>query len=160
MVDDDRRRALLGHELERGRQLHPKLALRRQQLEHRRVILEIGARAIAPRIALAASTGDAELAPQAAVQPLRQRLRRFHGEPVQIERLGVLARRLQLVESARRFIPNRHELQGHDVDVRRVGRAEVIGDAQTLTSLLPREMESRDLPRRSAPRITVRIVDE
>src|SRR6476646_1801465 len=61
VVDDYRGRALLGDELERRRQLHPERLFRRQQLEELRVILEIGARAVSPRVALPTTARNAEL---------------------------------------------------------------------------------------------------
>src|SRR3954463_3491336 len=87
-VHDPRRRALLGDELERRRQLHPERFFRGQQPEELRVILEIGAGTVAPRVTLAAAARDAELALDAAVQPLRHRFRALHRETVLVERFG------------------------------------------------------------------------
>src|SRR4051794_22427194 len=71
--------ALLGNELERRRELHAERLLGGKELEQLRVILEIGARAIAPRVPLATSARDAELAADSAVQPLGHRLRALDG---------------------------------------------------------------------------------
>src|SRR4051812_33262209 len=46
MVDDDRRRALLGDELKGARQLHAELGFGGKQLEDHPVILEIGTGAV------------------------------------------------------------------------------------------------------------------
>ena len=117
MVHDHRRRALLGDELERGRQLHSERLFRRQQLEELRVILEIRTRAVAPRVALAATAGDPELATDAAMQPFRHRFRALDRESVLIERLAVLAGRLLPLEPARRLVADGDDLERHDVDV-------------------------------------------
>ena len=52
MMHEDGGRALLGDELERGRQLHAQGFLGGQELEQLRVVLEVGAGAVAPRVAL------------------------------------------------------------------------------------------------------------
>src|SRR6266550_3283882 len=57
MVDDHGRRRLLGEKLERLGEIHTERFLRGKELEHRGVVVEIGARAISPRVALTA--GDA-----------------------------------------------------------------------------------------------------
>src|SRR5690348_18437306 len=103
MMDDDRRRALLGNELEGARQFHAQSPLGGQQLEERRMILEIRTRAIAPRVALATAAGNSQLVLDAPVQPLGERLGRLHREPVQIKRFRVLAGVLQLLELPRRL---------------------------------------------------------
>src|ERR1700704_6608376 len=68
MMDDHRSGGLLGQELKRLGEIHPKRFLRRKKLEHRCMVVEVGARTVAPRIALA--TGDAELLLDAEVRPL------------------------------------------------------------------------------------------
>ena len=100
MMDDDRRRALLGNELERARQLHAELAFRRQDLEQLRVILEIGARAVAPRIALALSGGHAELVTNRAMHPFGDRFRGFDRECRARRTLRCIRRRSATSESA------------------------------------------------------------
>src|SRR5204862_5663987 len=45
-------------------------------------------------------------------------------------------------------------------DVRRCHWTEVIGDAQTLSAFLTREVEARDLARRAVSRVGGRIVDQ
>src|SRR4051812_6374262 len=70
MMHDDRRGALLRDELERARELHAELALRRQDLEELRVILEIGTGAVAPGIALALSRRDAKIMTKFPMHPL------------------------------------------------------------------------------------------
>src|SRR5512144_2008316 len=52
--------ALLGDELVRRGQLHAERLLGRQEREQLRVILEVGARAVSPRVPLAAAAGDPE----------------------------------------------------------------------------------------------------
>src|SRR5688572_28335491 len=76
--------ALLGHQLEGARELHPELLLGRKNPEERRVILEVGTRAVAPGVALAAVPRDAELAAYSPVHPLRDRFRGFDGEAVRV----------------------------------------------------------------------------
>ena len=97
-MDDDRRGALLGNELEGARQLHAELALGRQDLEQLRVILEVRAGAVAPRVALALTGRHAQLVANLAMHPLGDRFRRLDGEAVDVERFGVFVRRLQLLE--------------------------------------------------------------
>src|SRR5215207_1056766 len=58
VVHDDGGGALLGDELIRRRQLHAERLFSRQELEELRVVLEVGAGAVAPRVALAAPAGD------------------------------------------------------------------------------------------------------
>src|SRR5438270_5851 len=60
---------LLGHKLERLRELHAKSFLRWQKLEHRCVVVKVRTRAVSPRIPLA--TRCTELALDATVRPLR-----------------------------------------------------------------------------------------
>src|SRR3954466_16117793 len=75
MVNDDRGCRLFGHELECFRQLHPEGFGCRQQLEDRRVVIEIGTSAVAPRVALAA--GNSELLLDLPVCPFRDGLSRL-----------------------------------------------------------------------------------
>ena len=124
------------------------------------MILEVRAGTVAPRVPFAAPPRHAELPAQTTMQPLGERLRRLHREPVQVECFGIFSGRLQLLELARRLIANGHHLQSDDVDVRRFGRAEVVGDAQTLTPFLTREVKACDLTRRPIARILVGIIDE
>ena len=96
---------------------HPERLFRRQQLEELRVILEIGARAVAPRVALPTTARNAELAPDAAMQPFSDRFRALDRETVLIECLAVLAGGLLPLEPARRLVAHRDDLERHDVDV-------------------------------------------
>src|SRR6478752_4403114 len=82
MMHDDRRRALLGDQLEGARQFHTELAFRRQNLEQLRVVLEVRAGPVTPRVAFALSRRHPELVTRATVHPLGDRLRRLDGEPV------------------------------------------------------------------------------
>src|SRR4029078_5268341 len=68
VVNDDRRRRLLGHQLESFGELHAKSFFRRQELEHGVLIVGIGTRAVAPRVTLSAV--DTQLALDAPVRPL------------------------------------------------------------------------------------------
>src|SRR6185503_3259291 len=68
VVNDDRCRRLLGHQLESFGELHAESFFRRQELEHGGMVVEIRTRAVAPRVTLAAI--DAQLALDAPVRPL------------------------------------------------------------------------------------------
>src|SRR5688572_9697358 len=74
MVHDHGGGALLGDQLERRRELHAERLFGGEKLEQLRVILEVGTRAVSPRVPLAASARDAELTADAAVHPLGHRL--------------------------------------------------------------------------------------
>src|SRR5207302_8940847 len=128
--------ALLRNQLVRRRQLHAELALHRQDLEERAVILEVGAGAIAPRIPLAAARGNSELVTDATMAPLGDRFRRLDGETVGVVRFAVFPGCLESLESARRFVSDRHDLEAHHVHVARLARAEVVGDAEPLAAFL------------------------
>src|SRR6187431_1744496 len=77
--------ALLRDQLERRGELHAERLLGGEQLEQLRVVLEVRARAVAPRVPLAASARYAELAADPAVQPLGYRLRALDGDAVLVE---------------------------------------------------------------------------
>src|SRR5687768_8044619 len=160
MVHDHGGGALLGDELVRRRQLHPERVLGGKEPEQLRMILEVGTRAIAPRVSLAAPRGDAELAADAAMEPLGHGFRALHGETVLVERLAVLARRLLALESTSRLVADRDDLESDDVDVAAVGGAEVVGDAQPLASLLAGEVKACPLDQRSVARVRLRLVHD
>src|SRR6476661_64920 len=159
VVHDHRGRALLGDELERRRQLHPERLFRRQQLEELRVILEIRARAVAPRVALPTTARNAELAPDAAMQPFSDRFRALDREPVLVERFAVLTSRLLPLKAACRLVAHRDDLECHDIDVATGRRPEVVRDAQPLASFLSREVEPRLLDERAITPVRLRLVD-
>src|SRR5690242_8008196 len=95
------------------------------------------------------------------MHPLGERFGSLHRETVQVERLGVFAARLQLLEAARGRVAHRHHLEGGDVHIARLRAAEVVGETETLASLLTREVEARDLPQRSAVApVRRRVVDD
>src|SRR5881628_168226 len=71
VVDDDRRRRLFGHQLEGLGKIHSQRFLRRQKLEHRSVIVQIGTRAVTPRVAL--TTIHADLVLYSAMRPFGYR---------------------------------------------------------------------------------------
>src|SRR4051812_34728563 len=77
MMDDDRRRALLGNQLVSARGRHAELALRGQNLEQLRVVLEVGGRAMAPGVALALTSRHAEVVAKLAMQPFGDCFRGF-----------------------------------------------------------------------------------
>src|SRR5437763_580488 len=137
MVHDDRRRALFRHELERARELHAQLALGRKNLEELPVVLQVGAGAVAPRVALALSGGNAKLVARMAVRPFGDGFGGLHRDAVHIERFGVFAVRLKLLEQLARGVPDGHHLKYGDVDIARLDGAEIVRDAQTLTTFLP-----------------------
>src|SRR6266550_7541009 len=72
MMDDHCGGGLLREKLERFGEVHAKRFLGGEQLEHGRVVIEIGTRSVSPRVPLAA--WDTELLLDAAVRPLRHRL--------------------------------------------------------------------------------------
>src|SRR5687768_12557543 len=91
VVNDNRGGGLLGHQLECFGQLHAECFGRREQLEHRGVIVEIRTRTIPPRIPLALR--HPELALDPAVRPLSDCFGRLDPEAVRVERLGILVLR-------------------------------------------------------------------
>ena len=160
MVHDDCRGALLGNELVRGREFHAQRGLCRQQLEQLPVVLEIRTRAIAPRVALAPAARNAQLALDAPVHPLGHCFGRLDGKSVGVEGFAVLSFGLERLEPARGFVPNGHDLERHDIDVRAGDAAEVVRDAQSLAAVLPRKMEPCLLHQRAIPCIRRRLVDD
>src|SRR5687768_247117 len=83
MVDDHGGGGLLGKKLESFRQLHAK-RFRGKQLEHDRVIVEIGTRAISPRVPL--TGGNSQLALDPPVCPFGDGFGCFDGEAMRVER--------------------------------------------------------------------------
>ena len=53
------------------------------------------------------------------MHPLGDRFGGLDGEAVRVERLGVLARRLELLEARRRLVADGHDLERDDIDVAR-----------------------------------------
>src|SRR4030088_873121 len=113
-MDEDRRGALLGNELERRRELHAERLLGGEELEELSVILEVGTGAVAPRVALASPTRDAELAADAAMQPLGHGFGGFHGEAMRVEALAVFACGLERFEAPRGVVAHGDDLERHD----------------------------------------------
>ena len=136
-----------GIELEGARELHPELALGRQDLEELRVILEIGTRAIAPRVAFALTGRNTEIVTHLPMHPLGDRLRGLDREAVHVERLGVLAGVLQRCETLVASSPTVTIWNATTSTSPRLDRAEVVGDTQTLASFLTWEVEARELAR-------------
>src|SRR4051812_9820856 len=60
VMHDDRRRALFRDQLEGTRQLHAELALRGKDSKQLRVVLQVRAGTVTPRVALALTGGHAE----------------------------------------------------------------------------------------------------
>ena len=89
----------------------PSSLLRRQDLEELRVILEIGARAVAPRVALALTGRHAEVVAHLAMHPLGDGFGGFDRDAVDVERFGVLAGVLQRLEALRRLVADGHDLE-------------------------------------------------
>src|SRR3954469_19792616 len=104
VVHDDRRGTLLGHQLERARELHAERFLGGKDLEQRCVALEIRARTVAPRIALAAPARDAELTADPPVHPLGDRFGRLDRETMRVQPFAVFTRRLHGFEPARGLV--------------------------------------------------------
>src|ERR1700681_1874231 len=75
VVNYDRGGRLFREELERLREVHAQCFLRWKELEYRGVIVEIRARAVAPRISLSARHAQLVLDP--AMRPLRHRFGGF-----------------------------------------------------------------------------------
>src|SRR2546428_7910349 len=69
VVDDDGRGRRLGHQLVSGGEGHADAPLGLEQLEQLRLVGQVGARAVAERVALAALRLEAELAADPAVLP-------------------------------------------------------------------------------------------
>src|SRR5512140_946801 len=111
MMHHDRRRRLLGRELEGRGEIDAERLTRRKELEELRMPLEVRARGIAPRGSLALAPRYPELAPNHSVHPLRGRLRGLDTETVQVVRLRELALLLQLGEAAARLIAYRDDLK-------------------------------------------------
>src|SRR5581483_7217226 len=147
VVDHDRRRRLLRHDLVRGRQRRADRVLHFEQAPHDLVLREVGARAVPPAVALPALFGEPELAADAVVRVLGERFGRLHAEAVEEVRLAVVVARLQRFGAPRGFAPDGHDLQRDDVARAAVLRlAHVVGEAQVLAAGLPGEGEARDLP--------------
>src|ERR1700736_6666827 len=73
VVDYDRRRRLLRHDLVRAGERRADCALDVEHPPHQLVLRQVGTRAVAPRIALAAPVAQAQLLANAAVRALRER---------------------------------------------------------------------------------------
>ena len=156
-MHENRGRALLRNQLERRRQRHPHF-LGWQQLEELLVVLEIRTCAVAPRIPLASTARNPEVATHAAVHPLGHRLRRFDCEPVRVERFAVFARRLKRLEASCCVVADRHDLERDDVHIAARRAAEVIRDAEALASVLSGEVEARLFDERGILRVLLRLV--
>src|SRR5206468_818937 len=102
----------------------------------------------------------AELAPDAAMQPFRHRLRALDREAVLVERLAVLPCGLLPLEPPRRLVADRDDLERHDVDVSTRRRAEVVRDAQALAAFLPWKVEPRLLDERAVAGVRLRLVHD
>src|SRR5262245_31043794 len=111
--DDDRRGALLGDEVELLGERHADV-LDVEELRHLGLVLEVGARRVAPRVARpavllteeagerrAVLVGEAPLLTDAAVPELGERLRHLDRQPVQEQVVLVLVRREQLLLALR-----------------------------------------------------------
>src|SRR3954468_13822530 len=130
MMRHEGRRALFGNQLKRLTQGHPELLLRGQQTEHDLVIVEIRARGIPPRVALAAARRNSQLGLLVAMHPLRHRFGRLDGEAVREVRLGVFVGALKLREPLIRLRSDRHDLQRGDVYFARLDTSIVVRETQ------------------------------
>src|SRR5690349_14366788 len=109
-------RALLGHELKRTRERYTELLLRRKQAEDDLVIIEVRARRIPPRVALAPARRNPQLRLLVTMHPLRHRFRSLDGKTMREERLGVLVGALELRELLVRLRADGDDLHCGDVD--------------------------------------------
>src|ERR1700761_4655827 len=91
MMHDDRRGRKFGNDLAARRQRRADRALRIQQAPNGLVVREAGAGTRTPGVALAAVFAEAELAPDAPVRRLGQRVYGGRCEAVQKIRLAVIA---------------------------------------------------------------------
>ena len=95
------------------------------------------------------------------MHPLGDRLGGLDGEAVRVERLGVLARRLQLSKRRVASSPTVTTWNATTSTSPRLDGAEVVGEAEPLAPFLPREVEARDLAQRAAvARVRGRVVDD
>ena len=126
----------------------------------RRVVGEVGARRVAPRVAPAAVllaeqaldgravlVGVAQLLADAPVPQLGQRLGHLDAEPVQLEVVGVAVLAEELLAPRRHPRAHRDEHERRVVAVRRLDRPEEVRDAQPRLGVLAREDEARALRR-------------
>ena len=127
MVEDDRRGGLFRNDLMGLRQRHADAVGGVEQPEDGRVLRQIGAGAVAPRVALSALFGQPELAANPAMGVFGERLRRLHGESVLEIGFAVLAGRLQRLRALRR-----RRADGDDLQSDRIGRNPVVGLAQVV----------------------------
>ena len=80
---------------------------------------------------------------------------------MRVKRLGVLVPGLKFLESLRRLAADGDDLEWEYIDIARIDAADVVGKAEALATLHPREMEARDLSQRSAiARVRGRVVDD
>lgn len=118
--------ALFGKKLEGFRIIHAQRFPRGKQLEDHGVIIEVGACAVSPRIALASCSlfplelvgpFNPELGLDAAVKPLGNCFRGLDLEAVRVERFRVLVRGLKRFETMGSFLADRDNLERNDIDV-------------------------------------------
>ena len=119
----------------------PRSAAGGQQPQHQLVLLQVGAGRVAPRVAAAAAGLEAELGQDAAVHVLGQSLGRLDRQPVGEVGLAVLAGGLQRVDVLGRLGAGGHDLEGDHVGRASPAGAQVVGDAQAVVPVLPRELE-------------------
>ncbi len=77
--------------------------------------------------------------------PFGQALGRGHAQTVHEQRLGVLSARIELGHVFLRFVADRHDLKGHDVELAALDGHEVVGQAESFTIRLAWEAKAQDL---------------
>ena len=134
-----------GMQLERAREIHAeRLARAGRMLEELRVILEIGTRAVAPRVALALARRNAELVADRADASTRRPPRPFRPRdrarrtPRCTRRPSCSVSKRSVASSPTVTIWNATTSTSPDSD-----GAEIVGETQTLASFLAREVEAR-----------------
>ena len=131
-----------------------------EQLGDLRVVLEVGARRVAPRVAAAAVllaeqpgerravlVGEAPLLADAAVPELGERLGHLDAEPVQQQVVLVPVLGEQLGGRVGHGVAHRDDVERGVVELARLDRAEEVGDAEVRLDVLAREGEARPLDR-------------
>src|SRR6266516_2025099 len=154
-MDDEGGRRLLRFQLVSGRQTHPDL-LRLQQSKNLLLIFQSGAGLITqgvtpPPVTLfeehlnlrAVLIVNSQLAPDALVKILRQRLGRFHAQTVQIEVLCVLVPGKKFSRDFRSPASNRNYPKHQNVQMAGIRGSEIVCQAEIRLLRLPGKCEAK-----------------